>query len=262
MIGMYVLLSLVFLAAVAVGSGFLAYRLTGRRWVQLLVTIIVGWLPFWDLIPGSMLFHKTVRELGGVRIYRKVQAAGYLDLSCTDCKKAWRGLGNTSYGYIEVHLQTPSNSPYDPFFNAQPGYYQFKLENVSEAECSALSALPHRQAKYLQFPSGQGIRTGCVISQWRAEPVSRYQSEASTGWKLLPGFSSWLPMQASWRKIVDRDIGEVIAEKYSIRYVSWIGRKSIGIPAWVLDADPSGRPFRLPIDQIVMPVNDLSRSVP
>jgi hypothetical protein len=41
-----------------VAAGRIAYAATGKRWVQAVAVVAVVWLPFWDVIPGWIMYQK------------------------------------------------------------------------------------------------------------------------------------------------------------------------------------------------------------
>src|SRR5689334_15489983 len=105
MMGLLTLLAIALLLAIAIAAGAYAYRRSHKWWAFLLVTVIVLWLPFWDVVPGVILFHKAVRDIGGVRVVRKVKGDGYLDRTCyATCSRDWGFLLGSSRGfrYIEA----------------------------------------------------------------------------------------------------------------------------------------------------------------
>src|ERR1041385_807357 len=107
MMGLMVLLALALLIAVAISAGAYVYRKTHRWWAFALATIIIAWLPFWDVVPGVILFHKTARDIGGMRVFKKVKGDGYLDRTCySTCSRDWGFLLGSSRGfrYIEAEV--------------------------------------------------------------------------------------------------------------------------------------------------------------
>ncbi len=237
MLGLGILLVLFLMVAIAIGAGVIAYRSTRKWWALILVAVLFLWLPFWDVIPGAMLFHRTVREIGGVRIFRKVKADGYFDACRVGCDGMWKVLLHTNYRYIEVKVP-PLSSHSNPL-GLQSGDYTFRLEKISEADCAARQTSVDIRANTLHYPEeAKGL---CLIAEKHEAPISRYRLEYSNGWTVLPGASDVLPMQGSWGRVVDLRTNEVIAQLYRIRYVSWIGRQTIGIPAWEFTDDAQGR---------------------
>lgn len=228
MMGLLTLLAIALLLAIAIAAGAYAYRGSHKWWAFVLVTVIVLWLPFWDVVPGVILFNKKVRELGGVRVFRKVEVDGFLDRTCySECYDRWRALLSTrrDYRYIEAEVATRRGLA-DPL-NLQPGYYTFHLEQIDESACEAL-----RKAD-VSTQALRGKAEGkCVVAERHDDPVSRYVFEDSNGWQPLPGSSRNVPILGFWHRVIDRETGEILGQSYRLMFVSWIGRHGIGIPRW------------------------------
>ena len=80
--------------------GHWVYRWKHSRWLQLAATLFALWLPLWDLIPGYLLYQKAIREVGGIRIYRTVEAEGYLDRTAILCN-CWKQWTSSQYKLCE-----------------------------------------------------------------------------------------------------------------------------------------------------------------
>ena len=52
------------------------FRKTERRWAKWIAMLFIWWLPLWDIAPGLYYYCKAIREIGGVHIYRTVEASG------------------------------------------------------------------------------------------------------------------------------------------------------------------------------------------
>ena len=63
---------------VAALAGFLVRHASGRTLLGLLSTVVLFVLPIWDLPFGLLMYKRYVNELGGMRIFRTVEADGYL----------------------------------------------------------------------------------------------------------------------------------------------------------------------------------------
>jgi hypothetical protein len=250
-LGLGILLVLLLMVAIAIGAGVIAYRRTGKWWALILVALLVLWLPFWDVIPGAMLFHRTVSEIGGVRIFRKVKADGYFEQCRVECDRSWGVLLHTNYRYIEVNV--PQLDQHSNPLQLQSGDYSFRLEKIGEDACRALQSADTRTNTLHYPPAADGL---CLLAEKHNAPISRYRYEYSDGWTVLPGTSATFPMQGSWARMVDLRTNEVIAQAYRIRYVSWLGRQTIGIPSWESTHDDQGRRVSLsPTDVIELEHN-------
>jgi hypothetical protein len=250
MIGLMVLGVLVFWLVMAIAAGVFAYRRTGRRWVFLFVALLVAALPFWDVIPGVLLFHKTVRDLGGFRVFHKVTADGFLDQSCRiDCARRWQTLLRTKYRYIEVAIRANSGYP-DPL-QLDAGYHVFRLELRDAAGCEAYRVSDDVRAGIQRDLEGKEY---CVVATRHERPVSRYRYEVSNGLQRLPGTSAALPILGLWQRVVDMQTNEVLGQSYQVRFISWIGRHSLGVPQWKFEEEGKRR-FLMPSDVIEVSTN-------
>jgi hypothetical protein len=211
--------------------GRAVYQRTGERWKQALATTMVLWLPFWDLVPGTVFFYHAVYKYGGVRIYERVKAEGYLDRTCYGCEDRWTNLAQDPYRYIEVHIPKPDASRGHiparilPIF--LPGYYQFFTMQITPEQCLAEQQLPDRRSHYitdefkLRHPPESALRDICVVAQRRDRPLSRYQYDTLHHEKLLD-YPQWLPALGSWKKVFDSKTDRVIAQSYGLSFYSWL----------------------------------------
>jgi hypothetical protein len=231
MLGLIVLSYYFAYIAVAVYLGRWVYRQTGKRWQQALVAALVLWLPLWDILPGYVLFLHAKHKYGGVRIYERVKAEGYLDRTCYGCEDRWTNLAQDPYRYIEVHIPRPD------FTTAQradlrlpiliPGYYQFSAPKLTPEQCRIEEQPPDRRSYYVRdewknwTPPSNYLRDICVIAQRRDRPVSRYQYTHLSNSK-LPDYPDWIPVWSSWDKMIDLKTDRVIAQFHYLSFYSWL----------------------------------------
>ncbi len=232
--------------AISIGAGMLVYRWQRKRWMQVATTLLLIWLPFWDVIPGYYLYRKAVREVGGVRIYRTVQAEGYLDLSATDCDSCWSRLRDYPFRYVEIKRTGPTGVL--STIESGKGFYEYRLAPVEDITCGSFSQL--RFADQLQ--KGNGIQGNCVVAVKRDRPVSRFEYSTS-GWEILRDEPLLRPIEKLSQRITDRESGEVIAESYEIRFVNWIGAQ-LELPGWSYTRLPSGKRITFEIEDVVNPL--------
>ncbi len=229
---------------VAVVSGFLAYKGTRKRWVQVATAIVVLWLPFWDVIPGWILYQKAVREVGGVRIYKTVEAEGYLDRSATDCYSCWSQLNGSSYEYLEVE-RTVSGGALS-VIEPDPGFYEYRLDPLEESSCAAFNELPNADL----LRSNHAIGRRCVISTVSSTPVSRYEVRSEA--------TNFKDINSPWRirlnkfQVRDRINDELLAESVQVYFTSWLGR-FVGIPRWQFTDLDDGRHIEVDLKRILIP---------
>jgi hypothetical protein len=246
--------------------GRAVYQRTGERWKQALATTMVLWLPFWDLVPGTVFFYHAVYKYGGVRIYERVKAEGYLELACTFyCERRWVGLAKDPYQYIEVHIPQPEASRGHiparvlPLF--LPGYYQFFTMQITPQQCLAEQQLPDRRSHYvtdefkLRHPPESALRDICVVAQRHDRSISRYRHEYAFREK-LPDYPSWLPVWSGWSKLVDSKTDRVITQSYSPTFFSWFYPTLSRNFNLVWDYPPLGSNHqRLEISEVIQPLN-------
>jgi len=215
------------LLAVAYAVGRLAASWSGRRWIQIPVTVVALWLPFWDVIPGVIAYHAASRNLSGVHVYRTVEADGYLDLRQDTDLDAWSSLPSSPYLYVEIHSDRRPLSSVDT-----PGYYELTLALRGSPTCAAVEAVPHvailRQA--------EGLGHFCPVVLQRDQPVSRYEIESSQTWEPLGKYSWPRPVEAQWTRIKDRIADVILAEAYTLRYRPWIS--TMGLDRWSVITRP------------------------
>lgn len=239
MIAAFLLLGAIVWLCIAAAVGWLAWRQTHKRLLQIAVSVFVLWLPFWDVIPGLYFYYKAIREVGGVRIYRTVQAKGYLDRTLTDCDSCWTFLRTSPYKYVEVQRTVPwgTLSTLEP----EPGFYEYRLLPKGSPECGPFESLPNAD----RIRSVRGIRDLCVSSIHRSAPMSRYELSAET--KQLP----WGPGIYS-RRVHDIQTNELLAESNQVYFTSWLGEQ-IGLPHWQFTETADGRHIGFGSEEIIVP---------
>ena len=244
MIGALLLMAALAWLAIAGVAGWLLYRWTGRRWVQVIASLFLLWLPFWDVVPGLILYSRAIREVGGVRIHQTVRAAGYLDLSVTDCYSCWSRLQDSNYGYLEVR-RTVKGGALAALENG-PGFYKYRLLPREDSRCELFESLPNAE----RIRSNRGLGNWCVTSTFHAEPYSRY--ELSSGHRIYGHSSLPWPVTIDWSRVRDRVSGEVLAESSQVHFTSWLGRK-IGTPHWKYIDQKDGRHIELRMTEVLLP---------
>jgi hypothetical protein len=225
------------------------YKWKGDRWLQLAVTLFALWLPLWDAIPGYLLFQKAVREIGGVRIYKKVQAKGYLDnfLHRNDC---WNFLTSSPYAYCESAAGDSNNSSLGPL-NAKAGYYEYRLAPIDAPECAPFRE--HANVEVMQREYQLGPR--CVVATRRDEPVSRYEYLEGED-RLAVSWPSAIAGWSRWTRVRDRVTGEIIAQATSVGYEPWILRWVGNHPfRWGYTRDEEKRSFVLLPQDVINPIH-------
>lgn len=239
---MYVLLllaGLVALLSLAGIAGWLAHRYTGKRWLQIAVSLFVVWLPFWDVIPGLYFYYKAIREVGGVHIYRTVKAEGYLDLTVTDCTGCWTWLSGSPHRYIEVLRTVPGMEL--PTLEAEPGYYEYQLLPAGSAACQPFESLPNAA----RIMRRRGIPGKCVAIARRDNAISRYELSALT---------VQLPFGAKVfsRRVRDRSENTIVAESNQVYFTSRLGRQ-VGVPSWQYTDEPDGTHITIVSTDVIEP---------
>lgn len=245
MIAAFLLLGAIVWLGIAAAAGWLAYRQTHKRWLQVTVSLFVLWLPFWDVIPGLYFYYKAIREVGGVRIYRTVKAEGYLDRSLTDCRNCWTALRDSPYEYLEVQITTSESA--ETSLTPQPGYYIFRLLQNAAPACQAFDSL--RNAENLR--KLYGLRDRCVSVEYGAEPSSRYEYSSSRGWQLADGKNSYPSVQTSWQTILDLETNDVVAEAQAVRLVSWFSNQ-LEVPLLQYTVLPNGDPIAIDPSEVIL----------
>lgn len=219
-----------------------AFRRTGRRLFQLMATIIALWIPLWDVVPGYLTYKNAIDEIGGVRIQRTAQAAGYLDRVHRDC---WRYLTSSPYAYCENEAGG-SQSLLGPL-NSKAGYYEYRLSPIASDACAPfreqLNAGP-MQETYKLGPN-------CVVAMRRDSPISQYEYRQGANW--LPSIWPVPPVYASWFRVQDRLSGETIAQATHLQYDIWISRV-IKLPiGWSYRNMENGDPIRFSPRDVIQP---------
>jgi hypothetical protein len=230
-------------------AGWLAYRASERRWVQVVVTVLTLWLPLWDALPGLYYLNKAAREVGGLKISRTVHAEGYLDSSCSLCRDAYIALQGSKFRYVEVRIGDRSFGT-DPL-TTEPGYYEYRIFPPTSTQCERKD-LAADQARY--FPAGKfGLKDLCVISTRRDTPVSRYRLDSSNGWQRSERYSWLRAVDLNWQRVVDNDTDEVLAQACSVRYTPWLFPFSLEPWSWIYTDHPPANGNEFDLSQIIEP---------
>jgi len=243
--GTILLLIMLAWITVAYYAGWFVFQQRGKRWQQVLIVLIVLWLPLWDVIPGLYLYYKAIREVAGVRIYKTVQADGYLR-PCAMCETAWTSLGSEHFRYIETKVEVRDPRPEQSLIPV-PGYYEFRLFREDKAECEARALAQNQKKKH--FRNLYGFEKACVVSTRRDKPISRYERISG---KRREGWGPFRPVGASFNLVRDRETNEVLAEGYSISFVSWLGRR-IAVPRWNSSSERPHIPFVVNVENVIRP---------
>lgn len=244
MIAAFLLLGAIVWLCIAAAAGWLAYRETHKRWLQVAVSLFVLWLPFWDVIPGLYFYYKAIREVGGVRIYRTVKAEGYLDRSLTDCRNCWTALRDSPYEYIEVEITDAGAEAGS--LTPDPGYYAFRLVEIGNPDCAAFEVLHNAGTLRRMY----GLTDLCPSAIHAASAISRFEYQSSLGWDVLGQENSFPLIETSWQKLRDLTSGEVVAEASAVRLVTWLSNQ-LEIPLVQYSVLPSGRPIRISLAEII-----------
>lgn len=210
--------------SIATLVGFFVRRYSGRAWLGVVTTAVLFVLPIWDLPFGLLMYKRYVEQLGGTRVFRTVEADGYLqtpsntlDLVVQMLRAARAGPAGRAafpYSYYEAHFDRGSSDD----FIQEAGFYEIRLADRGSPECAQFDAWP-RARDYRNYRQLQDV---CVVAIRSNEPRSRYESDSPYDRQALPG-PSWLPpVWAVWTRIIDRETGEVLAQQYQLRYESWI----------------------------------------
>ncbi len=208
---------------VALLVGFLVRRKSDRAWLGVLAAVVVFVLPIWDLPFGLLMYKQYVEELGGTRIFRTVEAEGYLNSAGATLDSAVSLLHGAKvnpeehaffpYAYYEAKFGRGSSDD----LLKEAGYYEIRLAERGSPECALFEAWP-RASNYRQYLH---LQDSCVVAIRRDKPRSRYALETYLR-RALPG-PAWLPpVWASGHEIVDRENGEVLARTYQLVYESWL----------------------------------------
>lgn len=239
MIAAFLLLGAIVWLCIAAAAGWLAYRQTHKRWLQVTVSLFVLWLPFWDVIPGLYFYYKAIREVGGVRIYRTVKAEGYLDRTATDCYSCWTELLESPYKYLEIHRTVPWGTLAS--VEAGAGYYEYRVLPKGSVGCESFESLSNAD----QIRTVHGLRDRCVSFLRRATPNSRYEVSAET--RRWP----W-GVDVYSRRIRDMQEDQTLSESNQVYFIGWLGRK-VGVPAWEFNEQESGVPIRFRNTDVLVP---------
>jgi hypothetical protein len=229
---------------IAVAAGIGAYRLSGKRWLQVATIVLLIWLPFWDVIPGYYLYQRAVREVAGVRIHQTARAAGYLDLTKTDCNSCWTDLRDSRYSYLEVHRTGATGVLYRSEQGA--GYYTYRLLPRDDERCRVFDSLPNADDLRAYY----GLMERCLY--WTVSPTPVSQYEVSSGVDYYRNSKRRWPVRVVWRRVSDRASQGVLAESVQVDFFSWIGRQ-IGIPSWIHTRESDGRRIQFSNEDILKP---------
>lgn len=216
------LVGLIAWLGVALLIGFLVGRRSDRTWFGVLTAAVAFVLPIWDLPFGLRMYKRYVEELGGTRIFRTVEAEGYLDSEGTTLDFAVGVLNGARinseeraffpYAYYEAWFGRGSSSD----FLKEAGYYEIRLADRGSPTCAPFESWPRAR----DYREHRHLQDRCVVAIRRDKPRSRYAMERYLQ-RALPG-PGWLPpVWASGHEIVDRENGEVLARTYQLVYESW-----------------------------------------
>ena len=198
-------------------SMFAAWRLTTqlsrRPWLPLLAGAFVFWLPFWDFIPGLVALNTANHLFGGLHVYQRVTAAGYLDLSRASALEVWGTLAASPYQYIEIYSgRRPLSSANDP------AYYELRLAPRESPDCTAFEAGPIAKTFHMAF----GLPDRCPVVDRRESAFSRYALQMSAGWQARVIFGWFRPIDERWVRVVDHDSNTTLADARIFRYRPWL----------------------------------------
>jgi hypothetical protein len=202
--------------------GWFLFKKTDRVWLAALAVLGLLWLPMWDLIPGLAAYNRAARELGGVRVHKSVVVSGFLDGARRD-SDVLSYIAHSPYEYIE--LERTGATGLLAAMESGAGYYEYRLLPEDRPECAPFASLRNSKTLQRYFPGR------CIHSIRRDKPISEFVYESSRGWQRLESEERSLPIEASWERVRDLKTGEVLAEAYRIRYISWLAGY-IGIPQW------------------------------
>lgn len=234
--------------AVAVVAGTLLYARTQKRWLQVAATLVILWLPFWDVIPGLILYRGMVLERAGVNIYSHVRVPGYLDASSPNCQTCWSTLftSNFRYKYLEVYIGRRER--WLPTLTPQPGYYEFRKLPRDSAECLPFERLPNVNRLRDQFKIGDY----CVSATHRNAPISRYAYITSQGWVPIPTNLGISGLEIRWQEIRNIRTDELLAEARAVRFRSFLGRW-VGFPIWEHTHEKTDGRIELHLEEVLIP---------
>ncbi len=230
--------------AIAIGLGAVAFRVSRKRWIQIVTTGVLLWLPFWDVIPGYYLYQRAVREVAGVRIHRTVQVEGYLDLTETDCNSCWSRLRDQRYGYLEIRRSGRTGV----LVNAEQGagYYAYRLLPRDDERRRLFDSLPNAEA----MRAYHGLQERCLYWTVSATPVSQY--EVSSGIDYYGRSEGLWPVELVWRRVTDRRSSQVLAQSTVVSFFSRLSHQ-IGIPSWRYADLPDGSHIYFGVEEVLVP---------
>lgn len=221
-------------------------RIFGSAKIAVVVATVLFIAPIWDLPFGLAMYHKYQRELAGTRIFKTVEAEGYVDVGPNTMAFSPLGfllfmpeLSDPSGHFDSSGVFQPPLPPYayrevkiDAIYEGgdfitQPGFWVFRLQHRGHPSCLPFEtwATAQRLRENHRIPD-----QWCVVATRRDKPISRFQREFSPyrpgaleyGLTAMPG-AKWLPpVLGAWERVVDRNTGEVIAQSYSFHYYSWL----------------------------------------
>ncbi|MBK6349307.1 MAG: hypothetical protein V9E93_17560 [Steroidobacteraceae bacterium] len=217
------LVGLILWLGMALLVGVLIGRRSDRAWLGVLTAVVIFILPIWDLPFGLAMYKRYVEDLGGTRVFRTVEADGYLqspghtlDLVVQTLRGARAGSAGRAafpYSYYEAHFDRGSSGD----FIQEAGFYEIRLADRGSPECEQFESWPRAR----QYRDYRHLQELCVVAIRRNEPRSRYERDSPYYRQALPG-PSWLPpVWAVWTRFLDRETGQVLAQQYELRYESW-----------------------------------------
>ena len=268
--------------AIALLVGRYARHRTGSMRLGAVIALALFVVPMWDLPVGLAMYHKYVGELGGTRIFKSVEAEGYVESTGSGVSFTPLGLplfmpdlpepsanenvgghhGFAAYAYRELRIAETSMGG---AFVTRPGYWQFDVEPRGHPSCAPFEAWA---MEYKVREQNRALDRWCLVATRRDSPRSRYLLEYSPRsstdplfghMTALPGPSLVPPVLAVWERVIDRETGAVLAQSYALRYNSWI-------PMPILDEyrplswhTVGSGPGFLQIQNVVQPLNNMPK---
>jgi hypothetical protein len=184
-----------------------------------LLALLVGYL-VWERHDGIQLAQRMCEKDGGLKIYRTVQARGYLSEDGDDqCARCMYVLGRHEFEYVDALVGKDRIG----LLRLSPGYYRYSRSRVGDVRCDVWKRKPEirRILRQAGFADDECIAI-TPLSEAPGGYALRYTTTLPPRLQRLPAFLGFWPRVGLYEWSIEAtETGEVLAR---YRYYSFISK--------------------------------------